>query len=342
MKNRQGHPEVTKRASLGVRTLDAEARSFDVVASTDALDSHGDRVAQDWKLDRFKANPVVFYGHESWDLPIGKASDVRVEDGELRMRVTLVSAAANPRAEQVMQLMKEGALSGVSVGFRPGKRSTEKIDGREVVVLSENELLELSVVGIPANPEARAKSDGRHGDGANEGTTMKNIVTRALDLSKDASDEAVEKALDSTIADILSASGAKSLGAVPAAVEAMKLELAAHAEKAARLAALEAKLAEDEKAAKAAKLDESIEAAVKAGKVTPAKRAEVAEKAAKFGQEWLDALVESLPVQGGTEPDAKKVAAANGDPTISAELKAELAKLGLTPEDHIKFGRSAA
>ena len=338
--NRQGHPEVTKRATLGVRTLDTESRSFDVVASTDGLDSHGDKVAQDWKLDRFKANPVVFFGHESWDLPIGKASDVRVEDGELRARVTLVSAAANPRAEQVMQLMKEGALSGVSVGFRPGKVSTEKLDGREIVVLSQNELLELSVVGIPANPEARAKSDGRHGGGANEGTAMKNIVTKALDMSKDASDEAVEKALDTITKDILEATGAKALAGVPGAVEALKAKLAAQTEKADKFAALEAKLAEDEKVAKAAKLSATLDAAVKAGKVTPAKRADIAAKAEKFGQEWLDALVEDLPVLGGTEEDAEKSAAKAS--VVSAELKAELAKLNLTVDDHIKFGRPAA
>lgn len=340
--NRQGHPEVTKRATLGVRTLNTETRSFDVVASTDGLDSHGDRVAQDWKLDRFKANPVVFFGHESWDLPIGKASDVRVEDGELRARVTLVSAAANPKAEQVMQLMKEGALSGISVGFRPGKMATEKIDGREIVVLSENELLELSVVGIPANPAARAK-DARHGVGATEKNAMKNIVTKALDLSKDASDEAVEKALDTTITDILDATGAKSLSGVAGAVEKLKAERDAHAEKAAKLAAIEADLAEQAKKAAAAKLEATLDAAVKAGKVTPVKRADLAAKAAKFGQEWLDALVGDLPVQGGTREDAENTAAkSDGKDAVSAELKAELAKLGLTEEDHIKYGRKVA
>lgn len=335
---KRGHPEVTKRAGAVVRSLDEEARSFDVTASTEALDSHREVVRQDWRLDRFKANPVVFFGHESWDLPIGKASDVRVEDGELRARVTLLSAAANPKAEQVFQSMREGALTGVSVGFRPGKRTVEKVGGRECVVLSDNELLEISIVGVPANPEARAK-DGRD-SGVIPGDAMKNIVTKALGLSTDASDEAASAALETAITEILGATGAKSLAAVPAAVEKIKLELAGHAEKAARLAALEAEQAKREAAEKAIRLTATIDEAVKAGKITPAKRGEIETKAAKFGQEWLDELVASLPVQGGTLEDAAKTGAKTDSVVIDAEIEAALAKAGLTKEDYLAAQRA--
>lgn len=183
--HRAGHPDVTKRAQLAIGTLDESTRSFDVVASSAAIDSHGEIVKQDWKLDRYAGNPVVFFGHESWDLPIGKASDVMVgADGRLQARVTLVSAAANPRAEQVMQLMKEGALKGVSVGFRPGRMDTQKVDGRDVRVLSENELLEISIVGVPANAEARAKAEGTQMAETKAGDKM-GAVAAALGINVD-------------------------------------------------------------------------------------------------------------------------------------------------------------
>lgn len=181
MKTTSGHPEVTKRAQLQISSLDEASRSFEVVASTASVDRHGEIVKQDWKLERYAQNPVVFFGHESWDLPIGKASSVRVEDGRLHARITLVSEKANPRAEQVMNLLREGALSGVSVGFKPGKRSVEKVEGREAVAYSENELLEISVVGVPANAEARAK-DIHMNKAANDKLAA---VAQALGISAD-------------------------------------------------------------------------------------------------------------------------------------------------------------
>lgn len=321
-----------KRATLSVTTLDEESRSFEVVASTDALDSHGEVVKQDWKLGRYQANPVVFFGHDSGGLPIGKASDVRVDGGALKARVTLVSEKANPLAEQVMNLIREGALSGISVGFRPGRRSIEKVNGRDVVTLSQNELLELSVVGVPANPEARAKDHGQHGAGAME-NRMQNI-TKALGLKSGTSEEDVEKAFDSIADEILSATGAKSLSAVAGAVEVLKASLEANREKAAKLDALEAQLkAEREQAAKTA-LETTLDEAVKSGRVTPAKRAEYAEKAAKFGHEWLTTLVAELPIHGGDAVAAKALGADTTTTAIDAELKAALLRNGLTEDDY--------
>lgn len=159
----------TRSISLTVRSFDAAARSVDCVASSDAIDSYGEIVDQgSWNLARFLANPVVLFAHDSRALPIGRASDVRVEGGKLRARIHFATAAANPVAEQVFQLVKEGALSAVSVGFVPGAVRTEMRDGREIEVLSECELHELSVVPIPANPEAvmRARAAQQHGGDA--------------------------------------------------------------------------------------------------------------------------------------------------------------------------------
>jgi HK97 family phage prohead protease len=141
---------------------DAE-RSIDVIASTAALDSHGEIVKQDWDLTRYLKNPVVLWNHNRCGdspqdfLPIGKASNVRVEGGKLKERITFASAAANPLAEQVWLLATEGVLKGVSVGFRPGEITTKIADGKEVYVLSKCELRETSMVPIGSNPEAVAK-----------------------------------------------------------------------------------------------------------------------------------------------------------------------------------------
>lgn len=167
------------------------------------------------------------------------------------------------------------------------------------------------------------------------------IVAAMCGLSADASPEATEVAFQATTKDLLESTGAKTLAGVVAAVEALKLQNKAHAEKAVKLEAIEKRIEEEGKRAIAAKLEQTLDAAVKAGKVSPVKRADLAEKAAKYGQDWLDALVADLPVQGGTEEGASGAAAATDVATIDAALKTELAKLGLTEDDHRKYGRKA-
>lgn len=152
--------ELVSRGLL-LRSVDDAKRSVDFIASTDAIDSYDEVVEQDWILDRYRANPVVLFGHNSRELPIGKSTrcEVVTENGRRQLECTIqfLSAKANPRAEEVWQSIKEGALRAVSVGFKPNDARFEKRNGVEVFVLSKNELHEISVVPIPANPEAVAK-----------------------------------------------------------------------------------------------------------------------------------------------------------------------------------------
>jgi HK97 family phage prohead protease len=177
-----------------------EDRTMDVVASTEALDSHGTVLdSASWKLERFAANPVVLYAHDQRELPVGYAEDVRVEGGELRARLRFVTAAANPLAEQVWQLVRQKALRAVSVGFFAGASKTEKRGGREVAVLSDNELLEISVVPVPSNPEAVARLRARALDASPHGDPMtKKIATpdAAVDETTPAPDAAADHAVE--------------------------------------------------------------------------------------------------------------------------------------------------
>jgi HK97 family phage prohead protease len=148
--------------SFQVRAMAQEERTIDVIASSEAIDSYGEIVAQDWDLRRYLANPVVLWGHNSWGMPIGRASDVRVETGsdgknQLLAKLHFVDAKANPMAEQVWQGIVQGSIRAVSVGFRTKNVSVKPIGtDKEILVLSGNELIEISVVPIPANPEALA------------------------------------------------------------------------------------------------------------------------------------------------------------------------------------------
>lgn len=154
-------------------------------------------------------------------------------------------------------------------------------------------------------------------------------------LPADAAPEAVEASLDTISKDILAATGAKSLALVPAQVETIKALNEANAEKAAEYDKLTAKLATDAATAKAARLQSTLDAAVKAGKITPIKRADYEAKASKYGVEWLEDLVAELPVKGGTEAstvDAETKPTV--DVAITGELAAMLERAGLTADDY--------
>jgi HK97 family phage prohead protease len=144
--------------SLHVRAVREVEREVDAVASTEAVDSYGEIVRANWDLDRYLDNPVILWAHNRLEdrLPVGRAKNVRVEDGQLLM--TVVFDAVTEFDEQVFQKYVSGTLKGFSVGFNPRSIRVEKLNGEEVVVLDDNELFEVSCVPIPSNPEALAKA----------------------------------------------------------------------------------------------------------------------------------------------------------------------------------------
>jgi hypothetical protein len=157
------------RRSFGIEVKAKTTRSIHVIASTSAIDSYGDIVEQDWVLERYRKNPVVLWNHNRSGgfldgpsaeemLPIGKATDVAVRGGRLEATIVFVDEKASPLAERVYQGFIQGSINAVSVGFRPGTVKAEKINGREVYRLSQNELYEISATPIPANPDAVVRS----------------------------------------------------------------------------------------------------------------------------------------------------------------------------------------
>lgn len=146
------------------KAIDQEARSVDFVISTASVDRMGDTIAVDgWKLDTYRKNPVVLWAHDASELPVAKASNVRIEDGKLKARAEFVPKEISGKANAVFELIRGGFLSATSVGFAPIKYAfTEAPDRKYGIDFIEQELLEFSVVPIPANAEAlvEARSAG--------------------------------------------------------------------------------------------------------------------------------------------------------------------------------------
>jgi len=127
-----------------------DSGTFKVVISTEDVDRHGEIVKVDgWDLENYKKNPIVLFGHNYWDLPIGMATDVYVKDGKLIAEGKFAPAEANPLAQQVRKLYDLGMLRTTSVGF-----IARDFDKNNPNVITLAELLEFSFVPVPANPNA--------------------------------------------------------------------------------------------------------------------------------------------------------------------------------------------
>ena len=155
-----------------VRKDEQGSRKITFVASDGTRDSAGTVLnVNGWKLDRFNSNGIIGYQHKvygGWDdtgnpdTVIGKGY-AYVKDGQLLVDVEFEPAEINELAEKIYQKLLFGSLKAVSVGFMPvGKgqwgKDEESLDGKNpTYYYAGQELLEVSVVNIPANPNALKK-----------------------------------------------------------------------------------------------------------------------------------------------------------------------------------------
>ncbi len=140
---------------LDVEVKEVSDRVLEFTGSTEEVDRDGETIsAEGWDLKNYKKNPVFLWGHNYYNPPIGKALKVKAEDGKLNFKIEFADADTYAFADTIYRLYKGGFLNATSVGFIP----KEWIDGdgdkapRRAYI--KQELLELSAVPIPANPNA--------------------------------------------------------------------------------------------------------------------------------------------------------------------------------------------
>lgn len=152
---------VVYRAAKMPKTFNSESRSATFVMTDETIDSYGDIVrAKGAKLDRFNDNPICLLNHKS-DLVLGTWSDVRRIVRRIEGTATLADEGTAPHVDMAYNLMSQGILRGASIGFMPLKVERRLDDDGEPLWsydILEWEMYECSVVSIPANPSALAKS----------------------------------------------------------------------------------------------------------------------------------------------------------------------------------------
>jgi HK97 family phage major capsid protein/HK97 family phage prohead protease len=129
------------------------ANPLEFVMSDGSVDRMGDVIEPDgWKLDNFQRNPVALFGHNA-SFPIGKWHDVGVRKGQLTGRLELLDPVSD-RMREIHAAVAGGVLRAVSVGFHSDK--VEPLGKSGGIRFIEAELVECSLVSVPANPNALA------------------------------------------------------------------------------------------------------------------------------------------------------------------------------------------
>ena len=141
-----------------------DKRELQFTISTDSVDRMGDTIdAKGWELDAYRKNPVVLWAHDNQSLPVGKATKIWIEDGKLKAIAEFTPEGMAKFNDTIFDMLKGGFLNAVSVGFLPKEyKFTEDANRRFGIDFLKQELLEFSVVSVPANSEALV--EGRASD----------------------------------------------------------------------------------------------------------------------------------------------------------------------------------
>jgi HK97 family phage prohead protease len=136
-----------------LRTAHGKSAGIEFVLSDATPDRMGDIVmVGGMDLAGFKKNPVALFSHQA-SFPIGKWRDLHVEGDKLIGKLVLAPTGTSDRIDEIIRLVAADVLRAVSIGFRSIETRPRDEGG---LVFVKSELVETSLVAIPANPNALA------------------------------------------------------------------------------------------------------------------------------------------------------------------------------------------
>lgn len=142
-------PPEFKQAEVGHVKAFYDPQTKTAIASTSSVDRMGEVIDQSgWDLGNFKDNPVLLWAHDDRLPRIGTAKNLRIEkaNGQPALMFEPRFNEATELSRAIKQIFEEEGGT-FSVGFMP-----LEMDGN---TYTKAELLEISAVNVPANPDAR-------------------------------------------------------------------------------------------------------------------------------------------------------------------------------------------
>lgn len=129
---------------------------FTFVVSTPEVDRYGTIIVPAGiDYTAYLSNPIVLAQHDSDQWPIGRCLGFAM-NGE-NLEATIQIECITEEGKKLTKLINAGYVKAVSVGIIPTEYEEQTIDGQKVTVYTKSELVEFSVVSVPANRQALLK-----------------------------------------------------------------------------------------------------------------------------------------------------------------------------------------
>lgn len=138
-----------------VKALEGDEPVMSFIASDNTVDRYNEVIEQDgWELENFRRNPVIPDCHDYSSIAriLGRARSVQVVNGRLVNQVEF--AVDNPMGNLAWKLARGGFIKSQSVGFIPLEWQNGSGKDQPARTYTKAELLEISLVVVPANPAA--------------------------------------------------------------------------------------------------------------------------------------------------------------------------------------------
>jgi len=173
-----------------VKEVPGDVPVMDFIGSDGSVDRYNEVIdPAGWQLDNFRANPVIPDCHDYSSIAkiLGRAQSVEVRDGKLANRVEFCTD--NPMGNLAWKMAKAGFIKSQSVGFIPITWTNGQGKDQPDRTYTAQELLEISLVVVPANPGATI------GLALKSGALTKSDLTALADFLKEfRSDELTDPA----------------------------------------------------------------------------------------------------------------------------------------------------
>ena len=139
----------TEKLQLKASVRKSSDELITVVASDETIDRSGEAIpVSSWDLSNFQKSPRLLIDHDySVKSIVGLAENIRMENRQLLFEPLFHDITS--AARETKELVEQGFLDTVSVGFMRNQSQDGSI---------KNELLEVSFVAVPCNPNARTLS----------------------------------------------------------------------------------------------------------------------------------------------------------------------------------------
>ncbi|WP_427007187.1 HK97 family phage prohead protease [Pseudarthrobacter sp. H2] len=173
--------KINKLFNIDIKSVDEQKRQITFCFSDDQPDRQGEIVDQaSWDVKNYMNNPLILWGHDPSEnenvLGQGISLDLN-NNGKSFITAQFDDAETNPKADIIFRQLVKRTLRCVSAGFINHTWDVQN----DVPILKDNELLEVSVVAIPANPRAIAL-------GLKEGSINRKDATWLMDSMRKEAD----------------------------------------------------------------------------------------------------------------------------------------------------------